>query len=239
MGLFRLPAPKSEPWWHSGIWLGRDTTSDQHFVAHSNAVYKVRGIRRLQPGSQVKRDLMQGLRALPWDPKGCKVETDSFILPGDSTVLQKGGLGIPQIDEQIEEPDQDGTGEDSSAQLPQGFTRGHEDIDRDPGEHSESPTNRRRLAEARGSKRTSEQAEADSTVNHISAIQPCEFGCTLVEDWRIATVTTPESLDLPIHVNQDEEEVGNMKKLANPIPWGESEFPRDLEEAGMNNEMRM
>ena len=86
---FRLPAPKSEPSWHSGIWLGRDTTSDQHFVAESNAVYKVRGIRRLQPGSQVRRNLMQGLRALPWDPKGSKVETDSFIFSGDSTVLQK------------------------------------------------------------------------------------------------------------------------------------------------------
>ena len=241
---FRLPAPKSEPSWHSGIWLGRDTTSDQHFVADSNAVYKVRGIRRLQPGSQVKRDLMQGLRALPWDPKGSKVETDSFILPGDSAVLQKGEpqppLGIPPTDEQTEEPDHDGTGEDSSAQLSQGLTRGHEDIDREPGEHSESPTNRRRLAEARGIKRTSEQAEipeADSTVSYISAILPCEFGCTLVEDCRIATVTTRESLDLPIHVNQDEEELGNMKKFANPILWGESEFPRDLEESGMNKEM--
>ena len=71
--------------------------------------------------------------------------------------------------------------------------------------------------------------EADSPINRISAIPPCEFRCTLVEDWRVATVTTRESLDLPIHVNQDEEELGNMKKLP--------EFAKDLGEAGMNKEM--
>ena len=45
----------------------------------------------------------------------------------------------------------------------------------------------------------------------------------LVEDCRITTVTTRESLELPIHVNQGGEELGNMKLANSPEIWKRQE----------------
>ena len=68
---------KTQLSWRDGIWLGRDTESDTHFVA----VFKTRSIRRNIPSNQSSLEFLQSITATPWDPTGCKSETDAFILP--------------------------------------------------------------------------------------------------------------------------------------------------------------
>ena len=57
--------PKSLPAWEEGLWLGRATESNQHFVATS----------------QVVHDLLESLRAKQWDPRGSHQKTNHFVLP--------------------------------------------------------------------------------------------------------------------------------------------------------------
>ncbi|CAE7220981.1 RE1 [Symbiodinium natans] len=72
---------KGKPAFERGIWLGKDTESEQHFVADSRGVYKTRSLKRLPPTQQSDAALLQSVTARPWDPTGAKVETDSFIFP--------------------------------------------------------------------------------------------------------------------------------------------------------------
>ena len=64
-----------------GIWLGRNTESDMHFVADSSGVVKTRSIRQNIPSRQSSLELLQRITATPWDHTGSKGETDAFILP--------------------------------------------------------------------------------------------------------------------------------------------------------------
>ena len=70
--------------WFHGIWLGKDTESDQHFVADATGVFKTRSVKRLPPSRQSDLSLVQSVKARPWDPTGTKAETDAFILPANA-----------------------------------------------------------------------------------------------------------------------------------------------------------
>ena len=50
--VFRRPQHKGKVSWFSGIWLGKDTESDQHFVADASGVFKTRSVKRLPPSRQ-------------------------------------------------------------------------------------------------------------------------------------------------------------------------------------------
>ncbi|CAE7439381.1 RE2 [Symbiodinium natans] len=73
--------PKSDAAWEEGLWLGRDTESNQHFVGTPQGVIKIRSLRRRPPSEQLDLALVQSLTATPWDPRGTKVETDHFVFP--------------------------------------------------------------------------------------------------------------------------------------------------------------
>ena len=73
--------PKSDAAWEEGLWLGRDTESNQHFVGTPQGVIKIRSLRRRPPSEQLDLALVQSLKATPWDPRGTKVETDHFVFP--------------------------------------------------------------------------------------------------------------------------------------------------------------
>ena len=51
---------KGQVAWFSGIWLGRDTESDQHFVADADGVYKTRSVKRFPPSRQTDLELFLG-----------------------------------------------------------------------------------------------------------------------------------------------------------------------------------
>ena len=59
---------KSQLSWHEGIWLGRDTESDTHFVADASGVFKTRSIRRNIPSQQAMLELTQSIKSTPWAP---------------------------------------------------------------------------------------------------------------------------------------------------------------------------
>ena len=73
--------PKGVPAWEAGLWLGRDTESNQRFVATPHGVFKTRSLRRRPPSEQIHKALLESLKATPWDPKGSREETDNFVFP--------------------------------------------------------------------------------------------------------------------------------------------------------------
>eukprot|EP00439_Symbiodinium_sp_Y106_P043798 s1674_g5.t1 len=65
-----------------GVWLGKDTESDQPFVAaDGSGVFKTRSVKRHLPSRQADLALLQSVTARPWDPTGSKAETDTFVFP--------------------------------------------------------------------------------------------------------------------------------------------------------------
>ena len=80
--LFRKPHPvKGRAAFVPGVWLGKDTESDQHFVADGSGVFKTRSVKRHPPSRQADLALLQSVTARPWDPAGSKAETDTFVFP--------------------------------------------------------------------------------------------------------------------------------------------------------------
>ena len=105
--MFRVSnAGKSQLSWHEGIWLGRDTESDMHFVADSSGVFKTRSIRRNIPSQQAKLELLQSIKSTPWDPSGSKRETDAFILPLSKDEQQSQGAQKEDYEPSIAPGDQ-------------------------------------------------------------------------------------------------------------------------------------
>ena len=118
--MFRVSnAGKSQLSWHEGIWLGRDTESDMHFVADSSGVFKSRSIRRNIPSQQAKLEFLQSIKSTPWDPSGSKRETDAFILPLSKDEQQSQGAQKEDYEPSIAPEDQQKT---FRTCLPQGAT---------------------------------------------------------------------------------------------------------------------
>ena len=90
-----------------GIWLGKDTESDQHFVADATGVFKTRSVKRHPPSRQADVALLQSISARPWDPTGSKAETDTFVFPAkrseEATALDPSNFGEEQ-QQQANEP---------------------------------------------------------------------------------------------------------------------------------------
>ena len=87
-----------------GIWPGRDTESDMHFVADSSGVVKTRSIRQNIPSRQSSLELLQRITATPWDPTGSKRDADAFILPLSKDGPQPLSEGASKEDFAAEEP---------------------------------------------------------------------------------------------------------------------------------------
>ena len=83
--LFRAshyPNHKAESAWDYGIWLGKCSRSDEHFVATATRVYRTRTVRRLPPTDRYNRDLLESITSIPWETNGVgKTPTPSFVLP--------------------------------------------------------------------------------------------------------------------------------------------------------------
>ena len=113
--------PKAVPAWEEGLWLGRDTKSNQHFVATPHGVFKTRSLRRRPPSEQIHKALLESLKATPWDPKGSREETDNFVFPA---------LGPGATSQEVKprkKPD--------TAELPDDQPHGEEEIFQEAMEH--------------------------------------------------------------------------------------------------------
>lgn len=61
---------KMEIRWHTGVWLGRSSLSDEHIIGLAEGVRLVRTVRRMSPENQWSAKAIQELIGVPWDLKG-------------------------------------------------------------------------------------------------------------------------------------------------------------------------
>jgi hypothetical protein len=248
--LRKLGMPKAEPSFTLGMWLGRCTESNVRFVADALSVFKTRSVGRLVPSSQMSQSLLLSVQATPWDRTGSKrVETDHFILPADpalpsqvaaSTTVAESTLTQDKTTSTKDQPAQETleTTEESTSR-PSGV-RGQLDTTEDdlPLPH------RQRLNEEveLESKRTLELEDVSSSkVQRISAIVTPDFADVKVPlyDARISAATVSKSqLEVPVVVNEDENELLLMKTFENLQRWCDTELPRQLEIDAMEREMK-
>ena len=113
--------PKAVLAWEEGLWLGRDTESNQHFVATPHGVFKTCSLRRRPPSEQIHKALLESLKATPSDPKGSREETDNFVFPSLGPGATSQGV------KPLERPD--------TAELPEDQPHGEEEIFQEAMEH--------------------------------------------------------------------------------------------------------
>ena len=85
---------------------------------------------------------------------------------------------------------------------------------------------------------TSEVSEAASKLQRISSVfRTCDHPMRLF-DLRVSAVTTKQALEVPVAVNQDEDELTLEERFKNPLFWQSADFTYEEEKAGMNKEMQ-
>ena len=113
---------KTTPDWDYGIWLGKCTQSDEHYVSTAQAVYRSRSIRRLPPSNRYDRELFITIETTPWRPRGLRKEPNPrFVLEGAQPhELQIEGEVPPNVenDEANEEDIQAADGNDHAVKRP-------------------------------------------------------------------------------------------------------------------------
>ena len=74
---------KADAAWKLGLWVGKDTESDEHLVLTEEGAFKTRSIRRLPLADQQNKDLAGKVTGLPWSHKNNlgSGDADTFILP--------------------------------------------------------------------------------------------------------------------------------------------------------------
>ena len=108
--MFRRPGPpttKTDIWWDYGIWVGKCTNSEEHFVLTPNGVLRCRSIRRLVPSARYNAKLLQSVVGTPWRPNGPKepVYSDFILLtPPSSADDSRGGDGDEPTADEPNEP---------------------------------------------------------------------------------------------------------------------------------------
>ena len=232
---FKKPGiPKANPSFTLGVWVGRCTESDVHFVADETGVYKTRSVRRLSPSLQTNTELFLSVHSTPWDPSGTRTETDHFILP--SLPVSDELLSV-QPQGATSEAQQEPTGETlaSDTSQPSGVRRTLEDAD-------QPLPLRQRLHEETdlvGKRSSDAETSSQTKLQRVSAIVTNDFleAKVPVFDVRVSAVAT-QHFDVPVAVNEDEGELLLMKTFSDPFLWYETEFPHDLEIKGMQKEMK-
>ena len=230
---------KGDTAWHCGIWLGRDTEADENIVFHENhGVLKARTVRRQVPSKQWNRELLLALGSTPWDPKG-KNELDiTFVLPPD--------LGMTG---RIRKP--------PGLELPTSGNDELHDSTKDLQIDELSPTNElelstlstgseTRLATEHRARHAKRQQETEERSRHAKRTDETELPEELQqEDKRLTlsfvgvnAVTTVDS-DIPVEVNQDEDEKKTELRLLEPqLLREEAEFPSEHLVPAMQKEMK-
>ena len=124
--MFRRPGPpttKTEIWWDYGIWAGKCTHSEEHFILTPTGVLRCRSVRRLVPSARYNLQLLKSVVGTPWRPKGPEqpVYSDFILLsPPPPANESRGGDG----DEPPTEPPTEGpsAAEEAENATPQATT---------------------------------------------------------------------------------------------------------------------
>ena len=68
--------------WDYGVWLGRCTQSDEHFVGTKDNIYRTRTVRRLPEKDKYDVKLLEAIVSTPWATRGVgEAPTVEFVLP--------------------------------------------------------------------------------------------------------------------------------------------------------------
>ena len=163
--------------------------------------------------------MLKDFVAKPWDPRGRSEETDDFVLP---PVPAPAAL-------------QDGNADDSLPVIPQAVgSRKREPPEADA--EDEQATQLQRVGPAPGDLKRDVSdilPESRSKLQRVSAIAEDDFGEHVFDHACISAVTTKDGLEAPVSVNADETERTQELRALQPSQWYETEFPRELEVAGM------
>ena len=107
-----------------GIWLGRAEESDEHLVSTTAGVYRCRTIRRLLPDQRSDKELLVGLKGVPWDMSAGAVprarlerQKVRFAFPAHEVVVRDGVLEAPARNAAEEEHEE--TQEEQGEAVPQ------------------------------------------------------------------------------------------------------------------------
>jgi hypothetical protein len=150
---------KGSPSWIEGLWVGRDTESNEHLILTSEGAWKTRNVRRLPPSGQANKELAQSVTGLPWNPTSNKKDADvgTFVVVGQSrTTSTSAGVGPDPETEETEKKaegrlkDSEDIAEDVELEEPctpkDKPTRPAEDFD-----PNNTPSRRRRIVKDWGS----------------------------------------------------------------------------------------
>ena len=77
------PNHKAESAWDYGLWLGKCTRSDEHFVGTATGVYRTRTIRRLPATDRYDRALFDKVTSTPLADRWCRQDSNSVFRTTD------------------------------------------------------------------------------------------------------------------------------------------------------------
>ena len=226
-----------------GIWLGRAEESDEHLVSTTAGVYRCRTIRRLLPDQRSDKELLVGLKGVPWDMSAGAVprarlerQKVRFAFPAHEVVVRDGVLEAPARNaaEEEHEETQEEQGEavcqdrGGAGPLPAGSDaalaapaspRGPSVV-RQP-EEAEEPQPKRSAVEAqRGEKR-----QADTPVEDIDP--QVGGGSVLAATTEVkAEHLDEEHPDIPPEVLEtlEETDLSGVKSSDHPDNWSEERW---------------
>ena len=263
--LFKNPSHnfKASSAWERGIWLGKDTESEEHIVGTKDGVKKCRTIRRLVPSEQHDAELFKSINAKPWDPKGKDArDVDTFVFADRSATSDKpadgqqsGGESGTLPTEAPEEANQEDfvdapsnqndtrtteTGEPSTPKLSK--------RDRDPSDDAaavSTPSRRIRLSRFNPNARINPGPEIeevlDTKLQRISCIIDGmnDSLSALISNISVMDVKHKTlDIDIPVCVNKDEEEEKAELIASHPTFWYDTEYPEELLVEGMQQEIQ-
>ena len=227
--------------WKSALWLGRDTEADEIIVATDEGVTKVRTVRRTPPSQHWQPDIVNGLKALPWKPKTDGEHTTEFVLPKSLTVIGKvrdpPGLTPPVEPKEVVRTENLKTEPLQLEDMPE--RRADTSIAEQPTSSSAGIV---RPAEAAEDERAAKSlridpeapvAEPSPKSRKIAAVMQL-IGATV----GVNKAVTKDGVEVPVHVNYDEDEYRTELKLTEPIIWDITrEYPELAQKKGMDHEM--
>jgi len=236
--------------WDYGVWLGRCTQSDEHFVGTAINIYRTRSIRRLPRPERYNAELLQSMSGTPSATRGIgKAPTIDFVLPpttttatadpGDATATPPTTAPAAEPTTQVE-----GASIDETMQVDQGASSSstaptvlHERPTTDP--QDEQATKFRQVEVPQGIVRPRDDTTNEPNTTSASSSSPAKQlrinKISLSTIAKVEQVQTKRGGVIEVHTNENQDEM----RLDDPLLTKamESEFPAKQLSEAMNKEM--
>ena len=174
-------------------------------------------VLRLPAENQVSKELLESLKATPWDPRGRQEESANFILPAPQP---ESSDAVADAQGAQDAPDTSGTKRGAETSL-----------------EDEPPQLRVRIEQAQGEKRelSADISSSSTKLQRISAL----VEDVVVDTSCVASGATRDRLEVPVEVNVDRKEELQALRAAEPVVWYDmydTECDKEQELLGMQKE---